>query len=138
MNSEEKDIAVAKAIGLYDRFVIVKHGTFYRPDAKGYTYDLDAAWKLPEAEAKKHECVGPRVYDPVTIRRAPVPKFGQCLNAMALAEKFLLTLDDGGDAGCARYRYAAHLYRLVEDGRQPLMATAVQRREAFGRTLSLW
>lgn len=37
-----------------DRWVLMKRGLYYRPNAKGYTGNLAEAWIITEAEADKH------------------------------------------------------------------------------------
>ena len=71
-------------------------------------------------------------------RLQAVPRFHRCLNAMAEAEQGIIAMDDGMDAGCARYIYAGHLYRNCSPNQQPIMATAIQRAEALLRTISKW
>lgn len=66
----------------------------------------------------------------------PLPDYFSCLNACAEMEKIL---DDNiQDAGSLRYRYAGILYSICAPEQQPFRATASQRAEAFGITMSLW
>ena len=67
-----------------------------------------------------------------------LPNYLNDLNAMHEAEKVLIAMDDGRNAGSTRYLYAANLYNLVPIGQQPITATAAQRAEAFLKTLNLW
>lgn len=64
------------------RFVVVKRGLFYRPNAHGYTMHISEAWKLCENEAKKHAY--PHGDDPVTIRKVPPLDYAKDLNACHL------------------------------------------------------
>lgn len=80
---------IAEFFGIANRFVLMKRGLYYRPDAHGYTDRIEEAWILSSEEADKH------VYphdEPVTKHPAPLPAFGTDANAAlqlahALAEK---------------------------------------------------
>ena len=89
MTPEEMDRKIAEHVGTADRWLIVKRGYFYRPEAKGYTSSKSEAWKLPLAEAKKHErLIGE---ERVTLSRASIPAYSTDLNAMREAEQHLFT-----------------------------------------------
>ena len=87
MNTQETNAAIAKIIGEDDLYFIVKRGMFYRPDAHGYTWSKREAWRLPLAEAKKHEY--PKGTDPVTLQKCPPRDFCGSHDAMAVAKKWI-------------------------------------------------
>lgn len=65
MNEENKPMA--------DKWVLMKRGLYYRPDAKGYTGNINEAWVVTEEEANRH------VYphdEPVTKHRCAERKEG--------------------------------------------------------------
>lgn len=49
------DAFIAERVFDGPKFGLKKRGLWYRPDAKGYTDRQCEAWRLTEAEAKKHE-----------------------------------------------------------------------------------
>lgn len=132
MTNDEMDREIAEHVGTADRWLIVKRGYFYRPEAKGYTSSELEAWKLPLAEAKKHEyLIGE---EPVTLSRASIPAYSTDLNAMHEAEKAAFTHDDGD------------LWSSYLDVELPPLALpgptecapALARAEAFLRTIGKW
>lgn len=134
MQPEQQRIAIAEACGVANRWVIMKCGLYYRPDAKGYTSNLSEAWIVSEDVADAH------VYphdEPVTKHRAPIPDYCGDLNAMHIAEKRLHASE--------RQKFQDYLSVIVE--REHRMATvtwlstnatATQRAEAFLRTIGKW
>ncbi len=142
MKPELQRIAIATACGLADRWVLMKRGLYWRPDAKGYTNDVNDAWILSEAEADKY------VYphdEPVTKHRAPIPDYLNSLDAMAEAEKVLrfdkATMQPGGwvhyiQCLCEVARCRAGV--SDDNFKACTFATAAQRAEAFLRTLNLY
>lgn len=125
MTSQEQQAAIA---GLFPaKFVLIKRGLYYRPDACGYTACIDQAWKISEEEADKH------VYphdEPVTKRRAPDTDFLNDLNAMHEAE-MTLTKSQREDM----WDVLATMILDTEGMGGILCATAAQRAEALCRTL---
>lgn len=84
MTTLEQNIAVAELYGARDRWTIMKHGLYYRPNAKGYTNCLSEAWIVTESVADQH--VYP--YDtPVSKHRAPLLDYVNDLNAVRAAIK---------------------------------------------------
>lgn len=79
-------VECAEAMGLSNRFVLMKRGLYYRPEGHGYTANIAEAWVLLEHEANKH------VYphdEPVTKHPAPVPEFESDANAALTLAKAL-------------------------------------------------
>ncbi len=119
-------IAIAEFCGLADKWVIVKRGLYYRPNAKGYTGNIDEAWIVSEEEANK------RVYphdEPVTKQRAPVKKYDECLNAMHEAEKCLKKNKPFWNT------YRKQLNWLMDYG---ITATSEERFECFLKSICKW
>lgn len=131
MSPSEINRAIADAIGEGDQYFIRKHGLFYRPGAAGYTHKSDEAWRLPLSKAKEFEYVGTGISDPITIHQCPPRNFCKSLDAMAVAEAWLVSNSDKAKADSLCFRYARALYGLVPKYDQPFMATAAQRAEAF-------
>ena len=131
MTPDKINMAIADIIGEGDRYFVKKHGYYYRPGACGYTSNPDEAWRLPLSKAKKHEYVGDRIVDPVTIQQCPPRDFCGSLDAMAIAEVWLRSKSNTTDAGSLCYQYARALYNIVPSDLQPFMATARQRADAF-------
>lgn len=138
MTIEEKRIKIAEACNHLDRWVLVKSGYYYRPDAAGYTGNINEAWVVTEAIADKH--VHPHD-EPVTKRSAPLLRYFESLDACHEMEK-VLTFDNN-----------LKFFRLVHDimaeelglasrfdlaTRAVIHASASHRAEAFGQTLELW
>lgn len=67
-----------------------------------------------------------------------IPNYAGDLNAMHEAEKVIIADDDGVNEWSARYTLAGNIYRVVPTGKQPVFATAIQRAEAFLRTIGKW
>lgn len=86
MTNPELNATIAELLGESDHHYVMKRGMYYRPNAHGYTYEESQAWRLPLAEAQKHEQVGPYVIDPVTIKKCPPRDFAGSLDVMATAE----------------------------------------------------
>lgn len=55
------------------RYLIRKHGLYYRPNAAGYTGNIEEAWKLPYDEAIKYTCSKGQP-DEVSLVEAPPAK----------------------------------------------------------------
>lgn len=83
MKLDAQKVAIAELCGTADRWVLVKHGLYYRPQAHGYTGRIEEAWILSESEVDLH--VYPHGDDPVTKHRAPLPNYPGDLNAMRQA-----------------------------------------------------
>lgn len=137
MTKEEKCEVIANLIGL-DEWVIVKQGLYYRHNACGYTPSIDEAWKLPYDQARKYEVHAtsesiPEGYK-VRIRRAPIPKYFEDLNAMRKAEEWLSKynwdLFEKGYIAKLQSNFGAGYYA------QSIIATPEQRAEAFLATMS--
>jgi len=73
-------------IAFPDCWVVKKRGYYYRPNAAGYTDRPSEAWRIPHAEAKKHEYLRD---EPVTIHPAPPLDYVNSLVAMAVVERWL-------------------------------------------------
>ena len=139
MTNEEINRAVAEHVGTADRWLIVKRGYFYRPEAKGYTSSESEAWKLPLVEAKRYEyLIGD---EPVTLSRASIPNYAGDLNAMHEAEQQgLKTQEEKMECGmilldvCAPGEPVTVIYAIAVIA----CATAHQRAEAFLRTVGKW
>jgi len=138
MTNEEINKAIAEHVGTADRWLIVKRGYFYRPEAKGYTSSESEAWKLPLVEAKRYEyLIGD---EPVTLSRASIPNYAGDLNAMHEAEKTAFS------SSSAWAKFAFQLISVLNasgmselDGMTCLLqATAHQRAEALLRTIGKW
>lgn len=137
LSKEEQRVAIAEFCGVTNRWVLMKRGMYYRPNAKGYTFELRDAWIVSEQIADEHTCP----YDePVTKHRAPLPNYPDDLNAMHEAEKFLSSTRQ-------RLDYETHLNAAVQPvGAMPYSdrvfflynATANQRAEALLRTIGKW
>ncbi len=136
MTNEEMRVEIAKELGLDNRWVIMKHGLYYRPGAHGYTNNIQEAWVVSEAEADRH------VYphdDPVTKHPAPLPDWPNDLNSCHEMEKHI-TIEQSGE-------YDAILDDLlnvdVEHGDGVIItpiwhAPAPQRCTAFLKTVGRW
>ena len=72
---------------------------------------------------------------PVRAIHCNVPDYLNDLNAMHEAERAVFG-NDWDEALWARYK--GWLYKVIENHRHVLNATAAQRAEAFLRTLNLW
>jgi hypothetical protein len=88
MTDKEIVDRLAKREGADNRWVIKKHGLYYRPNAHGYTYNVSEAWIVSEEIAKKHEYPHD---DPVTRHPAPIPPYLTSIDALRLV---LATLTD--------------------------------------------
>ena len=135
MTDTEIRIAIAEHCGALDRWILMKRGMYYRPDAKGYTCNISEAWIVPESVADS--CVYPHD-EPVTKHRAPLPDYTNDLNAMHEAEK-TMTISQGAEF---RLRLAKNSdgykakFKTVEAAM--CHATAAQRAEGFLRTVGKW
>lgn len=58
------------------RYLIKKHGLYYRPEAAGYTSNISEAWKFPYDEAVKYTG-GKGQPDEVSLEEAPPAKFSE-------------------------------------------------------------
>lgn len=134
MTPEAMRIAVAKAVGTLDRWLLVKQGFYYRPNACGYTTEESSAGIWTEAEANKHTLSSGEV----TKERAPLIDYPGSLDAMALAEAMLEAKGLTGE-------YVSQL-RLIARRECGVLgaatwgmihASALQRCEAFCLTLGL-
>lgn len=136
MTDNEINKAIAEACGVADRWVIMKRGLYYRPNANGYTNRIEEAWVVTEDVADKHTYPHD---EPVTKHPALVPDYLNDLNACHEMEMELPTEKRHGDKS-----YAHYLWQLsghpFEGGSTwyVLHATARQRCEAFLKTLNLW
>lgn len=142
MTDQELNLKVAHECGTANRWLIMKHGLYYRPNAHGYTENIKEAWVVSEEEVNKH--VYPHGDQPVTKHRAPVPDYCNDLNACHQMEAGHLDADE-----CATYarllmKHHPSYCVSVLDGRdrqgdfeyetyQIIHATARQRTEAFAR-----
>lgn len=79
-----REMAEVDEPGLY---VIVKRGLYYRPEAKGYAGSISDAWKLPLAEAKKHEMYADRTDIPgcEKVLIEPVPPINYLCQSTGLS-----------------------------------------------------
>lgn len=58
------------------RYLIKKHSLYYRPNAAGYTGNIEEAWKLPYDEAIKYTCSKGQP-DEVSLVEAPPTKLSE-------------------------------------------------------------
>lgn len=79
LTNAELNAEIAERCGVGDRYVIMKRGMYYRPNAHGYTYNLSEAWIVDLELAQKHE--RPRCDEPVTIQKVGPPNYAEDLNA---------------------------------------------------------
>lgn len=137
MTPEEKNAAIAKAVGT-DRFwLLKKHGLWWRPDSAGYTGNIDEAGRYTYDEAKRRECKHGHS-DDVTMHPAPIPNYVEDLNAIHSA---IMSLP------ASKHReFSLHLHDLVcgqaepdphEDDFYVNNATALQRSDTLIATLNL-
>lgn len=135
MTNEEINKAIAEHVGTADRWLIVKRGYFYRPEAKGYTSSESGAWKLPIVEAKRYEyLIGD---EPVTLSRASIPNYAGDLNAIHEAEKAL----DDHEHDRMRNQLWLLMIKTTErnkTSRRVHSAEARERAEALLRTIGKW
>ena len=132
-------------MGLDNLFVIMKRGLYYRPEAKGYTSDINKAWKCTESVAKQEEY--PHGDEPVTKHPAPIPNFDS-LDVIHSLEETL-----NGDQIKFYVRTLKRIHPTycdtVLDQRDPdgdlqsqhfelMHSTASQRRKAILKTLGKW
>lgn len=142
MKPIEQQIAIAEACGLANRFVIMKHGLYYKSNAHGYTNNISEAWIVAEEIADEHTYP----YDaPVTKHLAPLPDYLNDLNAMHGAEKTLTpsqrvvyteTLCAGGLVDWGYYPGESQIDWMAVS--ELTFSTASQRAEAFLRTIGKW
>jgi len=79
MSTDALNEQVARYLGVDDQYHVVKRGWYYRFNACGYTSDPDKAWRIPLAEAKKHEyLLGD---EPVTIQKCKPLEYASSLDA---------------------------------------------------------
>lgn len=137
------NIAIAEFMGP-KLFVIAKHINdpfcYYRENARGYTYKIEEAWKVPEEVGSGYINGGPDQPDRVVIEPAPIPNYFGDLNAMHSAEE---TLDPKQTE-----RFAEFMLDVLEiptpfigTARCAFLtghASAPQRAEAFLRTIGKW
>jgi len=72
MIEQDKNWAIAMLCGRTDRWVLMKHGLYYRQEGHGYTAKIEEAWIVTEKEASEH------VYphdEPVTKHALPPPDY---------------------------------------------------------------
>jgi hypothetical protein len=74
MTDAELNTAIAVACGTHDRWVIMKRGLYYRPEAHGYTSNISEAWIVSEEIAEKQITHFP-CDEPVTKLRAPLSDY---------------------------------------------------------------
>jgi hypothetical protein len=91
MNAEKMRIKIAEFCGIADKFVLMKRGLYYRPNANGYTSNPSEAWIMTEAQADNYTYPHD---EPVTKHRAPLPNYPSDLNACHEAESNLGALQE--------------------------------------------
>lgn len=146
MIETEINQAIEEALSGGDRWVLVKRGLYYRPNAKGYTNHLSEAWIVTEAEADKHTYPHD---EPVTKHRVPPRNFYHDLNACAEMEtcvprsqwsEWAMTIRRIVQRDCNReecYLSCCECSQLIADF-WFYHATAPQRCEAFLKTIGRW
>lgn len=83
MSPESIRIACAEAMGLGNRWVLMKRGFYYRPNAHGYTSALSEAWIVDEETANRHTYPHD---EPVTKHPAPLPDIMDANHTVTLIE----------------------------------------------------
>lgn len=117
LSNETINAICAEAIGVADRWTVLKRGLYYRPNGNGYTSCIGEAWILTESEADKH------VYphdEPVTKEKAPLPDFVTDPNAALtlcdwMAEREWQTEINQGTGK----DWECEFVRLAQDGDDP-------------------
>lgn len=140
MTPEEKQLRVAEFLGEFPRYLLVKRGLFYRPNACGYTDRLAEAGRFSPEEASDH--VYPYGDEPVTKRLAPVPDYLHDLNATDRMESRLRPeLTDFYEHHLGVLTHTERLAAcrcLIGDRVRLARASAATRMEAFGLANRLW
>lgn len=134
MTPGEINREIAEKVGTADQWLIVKHGLFYRPEARGYTSHESEAGKWPFAQAKEHERLC--VEDPVTIKQATIPPYSSSLDALHEALQSLTEVE--------LFRYADEVCDLTCDSNHDtdiqtmLMLSAKELAECYVRAIGKW
>lgn len=141
MTHEAQRIAIAKACGVGQKWLLIKRGFYYRPNAAGYCEDIASAGRFDEAYAKSDVSA---TNGDVRMVKEPLPDYLNDLNAMHEAEKMLQ------GSGPLWQMYGSQIQNVVNYhcvgvvGDYPrdlrslaflVHATAAQRAEAFVRTI---
>lgn len=139
---EQQRIIVAE--WMPKKFVIMKRGLYYRPNACGYTDNPNEAWIVDEATADKHTYPHD---EPVTKHPAPTPDYPNDLNACNIAEEKLTPVQRVvygemlcsivlGENGIVDWGYYPGESEIDWDNvSQIVHATAAQRTEALCRII---
>ena len=117
LSNSELDAKLSALLGI-DRWYVVKRGMFYRPNARGYTYDEREAWALPRAEALTHVYAKGGADERVTITQAPVRRYTMeseyCREVeLALKPERYSDVAERGSYYSQQMRYAERLERTL-------------------------